>query len=258
MENFLSYVDMCKDVIAYYKRMYSYLGKAGMDDIEQECLMAIDKASRMYNSNLGSFKAYATGWIRTNVYTYINALESPVAISRESNRKIRKIKKCIEENPNITTDKISELTGYSKDVVLTYYQGFYKKSLNSKISCDDEVELTDTIADNSYEDRNKILLQEELLRRIEGILNKDELDLIYSFYGIGREKLTQSELSRRLGITHQAVSKKINSIIKRLHSELEAECGLYLYKNSDKGSGKTLLFVNYSKILNSFGDYATL
>ena len=253
MENFESYVESCKDIINYYERTYSYLGKDSQDDIKQECLMAIFKASTKYNSELGSFKTYATGWIKTHVYDYINALESPVSISRESNRKIRTIRNYIKDNPFCTIEEISLATGYSKDVVLTYYQGFYSKSLNDKLGDDDSDELSDTISDDSYVDRNELLIKDDLMRRISLILSEEEQELIYNAYGIGRLKVTQTELARRMGITHQAVSKKINNIIKRLQSEMKADCGLYLYLNTAE-----IVNLKKLKMINSFVAYDSL
>ena len=227
MERFEERLNDCQEVITGFKKRYSYLGLDAQDDIVQECRMAIFKAMELYDPAQGSFKSYATNWIKTYVYDYINKVQSPVAISRETNRKIRAIKEAIEENPGATLLEIASITGLSHNQVVQYYRGIKGISLDTPIDEDEELVLLDTIADNSAEERIKAEATRALFEHISSILPKEDLELLYSSFGINTKKLTQKELALRYNITHQAISKRINSIIKRLQSAMATDCSLF-------------------------------
>ena len=227
MERFEERVNDCQEVITGFKRRYSYLGLDAQDDIVQECHMAVFKAMKLYDPSQGSFRSYATNWIKTYVYDYINKVQSPVAISRETNRKIRAIKEAIMEHPGASLAEIAELTGLSLNQVVQYYRGIKGVSLDTPIDEDEELVLLDTIADSSGEEKIKAEAIKTLFEHIEGILAKEDLELLYSFFGINTKKLTQKELALRYHVTHQAISKRINSIIKRLQSAMATDCSLF-------------------------------
>ncbi len=233
MDIFEERVNDCQEVITGLKNRYRYLGKDAQDDIEQECYMGVLKAMDLYEPSLGSFKSYATNWMKTYVYDYINKVQSPVSISRETNRKIRRIKEALENNPNASIEELSVITGLSYNQVLQYYRGFRGVSLDTPIDEDEELSLLDTISDDSNEDKLKQMAIKSLFERINEILDEDDLKLLYSFYGINTKRLTQKEIANRYNISHQAISKRINNIIKRLQSAMATDCSLFdLYKRN--------------------------
>lgn len=220
MKDYNYYLNLCVDAIEYQAYVYKYLGHDVQEDIRQEGRMAVYHAMQLYNENLGSFKSYATQWIKTYVYDYLNKVVAVVSHSREVHRKILAIKKCFEEHPNATMDEVCQYTGMSRYQVNEYFHGFSKVSMDAQIDDDGKLCIGDVIADESYVDKREQQQTDEMMNRIKALLTDSEREILFSSYGIGCKKKKQSEIAEDLGITHQAVSKRINTIISKLQDNL--------------------------------------
>lgn len=226
MKDFENYLLLVKDVIGYYKSKYSYLGSAVCDDIEQESYMAVFHAMKLYDESLGSFKSYASQWIRTYVYDYLNKVHCVISINREIHRKIRTIKKCFEEHPQASIEDVSLFTGLSVGQVHEYLRGISKVSLDSYINDDEDTAFIELIPDDSGVDVIQSRIKSEVMESIKSLLSDKDQDILFSYYGIGRRQLKQSELAEKYNISHQAISKQIKQILSGLRVALN---GQYVY-----------------------------
>ncbi len=88
---------------------------------------------------------------------------------------------------------------------------------NTPVDEDDEIELMDTIPDESVDIEAQVLNEENLERLSQALkkLKPEEYELINDLFFRGK-RLSQKELTLKYGISQQAISKRKNAILKKL------------------------------------------
>jgi RNA polymerase primary sigma factor len=207
-----------------------YLGR-GMPflDLIQEGNIGLMRAIRNYDYHRGfKFSTYATWWIRQAVTRALaeqsRTIRLPVHMSDQVGRMIReqnRLSQVFGRNP--TNQELAEALGTTPDHVDQMKDVVRQPiSLQTPVGEDEDEVLGDFVEDtqagNPEETVSELLANEELMKMLEKLPNR-ELEVLRLRYGLGpQEPLTLNEVGRRLGITRERVRQLEIQAIERLRN----------------------------------------
>jgi len=200
------------------------------DDMVQVGALGMLKAIESYVPvEKGSFKTYATKYIKGRILQYLRDKVNLVKTPRISAENINKVNKCLEcmnnqGYTNPTYQDIAYKTSLSVHVVEDVFNSEIIKnviSLDQKVYSEDGPEtLGDRIQaddDNSYEEsfENKKLLEYALNK-----LDKTERAVIYKYY---IEGLTKKDISVQMGVSAMQVGRIIKRVLNKMYNILKKD-----------------------------------
>lgn len=215
MNSILDYQRLVYSII----RKYSY-NENDLEDLYQEGMKALQKASENYNPNAGSdFSTYAYLYIKGEVLKYIR-----------ENKSIKVSKDYIQLNKLINKTKEYLQQKYMREVSINELSEFLEipiEKINSVIiSCESVKSMDYEYAEdgkelNMYDSVGYIEKEysEEIMDLREEINNLEDTDrkLINLRYF---EDMTQQETAKVLGMSQVQVSRKENKILKKIKTNL--------------------------------------
>lgn len=195
-----------------------YQGYFDKDDLYQEGMKALVKAAKNYNQHLGvKFSTYAYKYIFGEVNKYIRE-NNNVKISKE----VMKLKRSIENARDLMRQRllrdptILELSLYleiEEDKIREIDQ-IYQETKSLDYTQDGEnIDLYHYVQTTDKETTPEIL---DLKQELEN-LDENELQLIYSRYYMD---MTQTETSKKLGMSQVQVYRKETKILEKLKNNL--------------------------------------
>ena len=196
------------------------------DDLLQEAYFGLWEAVQHYESSVNVlFMSYARYWVRQSIQRYMEYNGSIIRISSAYRQKIAHYKKTVQEfeqrcgrTPTdeeiadyslLPLSEIQKIRSYMQEVV----------SLDAPIKTDDELTLSDTVADDfSLEDDtvDKIFneyQQSELWGIVERYTDNQQEQVIRKYYKEGK---TLSQIARESGISLERVRQYRAAGLRRL------------------------------------------
>jgi len=217
MNSILDYQRLVYSII----RKYSY-NENDFEDLYQEGMKALQKASENYNPNIGSdFSTYAYLYIKGEVLKYIR-----------ENKTIKVSKDYINLNKLINKTKEYLQQKYMREVTIQELSQFLEipieKINNIIISCENVKSM-----DYEYADDGKELNMYDSVGYIEKNYSEDILDLKDEINNLEEndrrlinlryfEEMTQQETAKILGMSQVQVSRKETKILQRIKTKLVA------------------------------------
>ena len=192
----------------------NYSGVAEMDDLFQAGCIGIIKASKKYNRNLHTkFSTFAYFYIKGEMNDLVNKNRN-MKVSSDMiylNLKIEKTKNYLMlELGRIPTDE--EIIAYLGIDNYAYNQAINISSVTSLDETLDDTSLYDIIGNNM--DIDSIIDLENELSKLN---DTDKKILLYQYmYG-----LTQTEISKRMGINQVQVSRRKEKALTMINSHLK-------------------------------------
>lgn len=211
MENLLEYENLVYSIIKRYG------GYFDQDDLYQVGMIGLIEASKNFNANFDiKFSTYAYYYISGEVLKFMREAKS-IKVSKD----IIKLNKSIEQTKDVmrqrlgrepTTSEVSLFLELDEEKIREVEVAMQDvKSLD--YYDEDGIELYNSIKSFDQGMNGDILdLKTEIMR-----LNPEERNLILARY---YEDLTQSEVSRELGISQVQVSRKEGKILQKLKQRL--------------------------------------
>ena len=95
-------------------------------------------------------------------------------------------------------------------------------SLLDQAEGEEDLTVQDTIADETVNIEDRVIheIELEILRRALKTLTDEELRIIYALF-LGKERLSERELSRKLGIPQKTINNRKHRIFKKLENYLK-------------------------------------
>ena len=203
MEELLNYEGLVYSIIQRYTKYFE------KDDLYQAGMVGLINAYHNFDSSQGTkFSTYAYYYIVGEVNKYIRECSS-LKISKD----LIDIKKKILRVIDVMTQKLGR---EPTTLEVSLYLDVSEEMITNALISTDEVVSIDASFDNFkyFDDINaeKLDLREEIEK-----LSENEKRLIKARY---YEDLTQTETSKRLGISQVQVSRNENKILKKLRTNL--------------------------------------
>ena len=209
---------------------YSLPSNVLKDDLIQVGALGMLKAIDSYEAvEKGSFKTYASKFVKGRILQYLRDKVNIVKAPRVSAQNINKVKKYLEDFGN-TQDYSPSSEEISKAVSLPVHiveDILNLEVIKNVISLDQQVYSVDgaeTLADriqSDYDSRyeesyeNKKMLEYALNK-----LEKQERAVIYMYY---IEGLTKKDISLRVGVSAMQVGRIIKRVLNKMYKILEKE-----------------------------------
>lgn len=201
-----------------YGIISKYRGYFDHEDLYQEGMKALVKAAKNYNQYLGAkFSTYAYKYIFGEVKKYIRE-NNNIKISKE----VMRLKRSIENARDLMRQRllrdptVLELSLYLEieEEKIREIDQIYQETKSLDYTQDEEsICLYDCVKTTDKETTPEILdLKQEL-----GNLDENELQLIYSRYYMD---MTQTETSKKLGMSQVQVYRKEAKILEKLKNNL--------------------------------------
>lgn len=203
MNTVLDYEGLIYSIIAKYPKRFDH------DDLFQAGMLGLVDAYKHYDPSVSvKFSTYAYYYIVGEVNKYIRECSS-LKISKD----LIDIKKKILRVIDVMTQKLGR---EPTTLELSLYLDVTEEMITNALISTDEVVSIDASFDNFkyFDDINaeKLDLREEIKK-----LSENEKRLIKARY---YEDLTQTETSKKLGISQVQVSRNENKILKKLRTNL--------------------------------------
>lgn len=203
MNTVLDYEGLIYSIIAKYPKRFD------RDDLFQAGMLGLVDAYKHYDPNVSvKFSTYAYYYIVGEVNKYIRECSS-LKISKD----LIEIKKKILKVIDVMTQKLGR---EPTTLELSLYLDVSEEMITNALISTDEVVSIDASFDSFkyFDDINaeKLDLREEIEK-----LSEEEQRLIKARY---YEDLTQTETSKKLGISQVQVSRNENKILKKLRTNL--------------------------------------
>ena len=197
------------------KVAYKYKkGEEGLMELISEGNQGLLMAAKRFDGSSGNrFTTYATYWIQKYILEYLAQSHGAVYIPKYKAESLQRVKKALElfEQRHARTPRPQELAGELKmeveDVLFLLGLAQQTKAFNAPIKIGEEnqeITFSDVYLDDDGEETDHRLEQESLTTDLFdtlNLLNEREKNVLICLYGIGREKLTQEEVSKKLGIS---------------------------------------------------------
>lgn len=210
--------------------MYPVPANVLRDDLIQVGALGMLKSIDFYSpTERGSFKTYASKFIRGRILQYLRDKGNIVKAPRMSAENINKVKDCLDNWSDVqilnpSSEDIATKTNLPVQVVEDIMNIELLKnvvSLDQKVySLDGEETLADMIQsdyDSNYEEsfENKKILEYALNK-----LEKDERAVIYKYYIEGQ---TKKDISAEMGISAMQVGRIIKKVLNKMYNILKEE-----------------------------------
>lgn len=217
-----SHIPLIFSTISQYAQTTYY------DDLFQECCICLLTAAKTFDSSKGtSFTSYVKQSLTGAIIKYIDEYRMPLRVfTTKSLKKIRfNIHKYIV-NDELTDTAIEQMCSdlnVTREQITDYTVRASTQGKSYIDSSEDETDIYDTIADESYEPTLVLSrIQRELaLEHALSVLNERESKIIQERYMFDEEKASLSDLSSKLGISQQRVSQIEHAAIKKMKKQLE-------------------------------------
>ena len=199
------------------------------DDLIQLGALGMLKAIESYEPiEKGSFKTYASKFIKGRVLQYLRDKTSIVKTPRISSDNIHRVKEFIENQNNyekcLSAEEISKKTSVPLHIVEDILNSELIKnvvSLDQKVYSAEGVE---TLADRIQSDEDVIYQEsfenKKLLEFALNKLEKSERQVIYMYY---IEGLTKKDISIKIGVSAMQVGRIIKRVLNKMYVILEGE-----------------------------------
>lgn len=199
-----------------YKNIVKYQKHYDKDDLYQVGMLGLKKALDNYKPNQNTkFSSFAWFYIKGEIYKYIRE-SNYIKISPD----IIRLNNSINKAKELMSQKLGREATYEE--ISLYLDIDYDKVIEA-VNSSQRVESLDNDMeqDNLY---NHIMIEEENLKpeimdlKLElSKLTKEEQEIIIDRY---YNDLTQSEVSKKLGITQVQVSRKESKVLTKLKNNL--------------------------------------
>ena len=205
-----------------YSICHKYKSYCDIEDLYQEGVKAIIKASKTYDPNLGyKFSTYAYGFILGEISNYVRENKS-LKISRDMVRLGKKINEYIEKHfqvrgyyPSVSDiASILEISESKVIEVLDITSNSMIRSLDEEINTDEKaLTLLDVTAKKESIDKDIMLdLKEAFL-----YLSEEEKKLVIDRY---YNNLTQSQVASLMGVNQVYVSRMEKRALTKMKSKM--------------------------------------
>ncbi len=204
------------------------------EDMQQEALLALWRATERYDENKGAFTTYATHYIRCSLNTVGNKYRyGHIGVTEPFKQALHIIKECDENDRPIEAILAEhEHTPAVKDYVkFLYHNNHHFDSLNRCLNDDTDVTLCDTIA--SAEDiehtvlsalNYKTLLElvltdfrQQYESKMKGVRDRNRQDHLFDcFVRQLFESRTNASIADEVGVSREAVRTQFNRWYKQL------------------------------------------
>ena len=202
MEEILNYEGLIYSIINKYSKRYD------KDDLYQVGMLGLIDAYKHYNKNYDTkFSTFAYYYIVGEVNKYIRE-SSSLKVSRD----LIELKKKILKVKEVMTQKLGR---EPSNLEISLYLEVNEDLINEALIATDEVTSMDEVYNiGDYDNTGAEIL--DLKNEIDK-LSEEEKKLILSRY---YNDMTQSEVSKVLGISQVQVSRNENKILKKLRTSL--------------------------------------
>lgn len=206
-----------------FSTISQYTQSSYYDDLFQECCICLLTAAKTFDSSKGaSFTSYVKQSLSGAIIKYIDDYRMPMRVfTTKSLKKIRfNIHKYIV-NDELTDTAIEQMCSdlnVTREQITEYT---VRASTHGKSYIDvseDETDIYDTIADESYEPTAVLsrIQREHALENALSVLNERESKIIQQRYMFQDEKASLLELSNEMNISQQRVSQLEHGAIKKI------------------------------------------
>jgi len=212
MDSILEYEELVYSIIKKYSNYYD------IKDLYQAGMIGLINAHNNYQEGYNcKFSTYAHLYIRGEVYKYIRE-NSSIKISPD----LYKVARSVDKARSLLTQKLSR---EPSDTELSLFLEIDEDLVAQGKMCMQQVKSLDYINEDGNENLyNSIKTEDKRLdSRIIDLntelekLNKEEKQIIYNYYFAD---LTQSEISKNLGMNQVQVSRKKDKILQKLRTRL--------------------------------------
>lgn len=219
MNKYDQVITSCEGLV--YMIINNYFRGYNVEDLYQVGVIGLIKAYDKYREDKSTkFSTYAYKWIYGEIYAYIN--NSKLLKVGETN--IKNYRKIIEAKNFLSQSlmrepSINEIALYLDELPNTIYSALLSMnnidSLDRIISYDgNSLSLADLISDKKdYYNVDYMMLKDEISK-----LNDEEKKLLYLRYF---KDMTQSEVSKILGLHQVEVSRKENKVLKKIRNNYQ-------------------------------------
>lgn len=226
---YLNLVDECLQLVKkIVSGMYPLPNGVTDDDLIQVGALGSLKAIDDYKiTNKGSFKTYATKFIKGRILQYLRDKANLVKFPRPVIENISKVREYVEnfDQDNIPDAKnIAQVLNLSVGVVediLNIENCKNVISLDQNIySCEGVETLADRIVSQEEENYQQTFENKKIIEYALNKLDKDEEFVIYKYY---IEGLTKKDISKLMGISAMQVGRLIKRVLNKMYMILEKE-----------------------------------
>lgn len=208
--------------------MYPMPNGVTNDDLIQVGALGVLKAIEDYKiTNKGSFKTYATKFIKGRILQYLRDKTNLVKPPRLVIENITKVREYVE---NFNQDNIPDVKNIAQQLnlsvsvvedVLNIDNCQNIISLDQNIySCEGVETLADRITSKEEENYAQTFENKKIIEFALNKLDKDEKFVIYKYY---IEGLTKKDISKLMGISAMQVGRLIKRVLNKMYIILEKE-----------------------------------
>jgi RNA polymerase sigma factor (sigma-70 family) len=224
-------VEASLPLIASVARSYRGVRGVGRNELMQEGVVGLLKATDRYDADLGTpFWAYASWWVRQAMQQVVSELARPVNMSDRALRQLARIRDArrqhlTEESSEPSPAELSSITGLPRDRVESLIavertplplDGPIGDGGERQTFCD---LLPDPRADDEYERADR-RLDAERVRAVPCKLCRREKTVLSAHYGIGRPAATLREIGAELGLSAERVRQVEEEALDKLRRAL--------------------------------------
>lgn len=226
---YLNLVDEClKLVKKIVSGMYPVPANVLRDDLIQVGALGMLKAIDLYTPiDKGSFKTYASKFIKGRILQYLRDKANLVKTPRMSAENINKVKAYLD---NYSEEQIPSSEDISKEINLPLQiveDIMNMELIKNVISLDQKVYSADgveTLADRIESDYDSVYKEsyenKKILEYVLNKLEKEERLVIYKYYIEGQ---TKKDISLEMGISAMQVGRVIKKILNKMYKILREE-----------------------------------
>ena len=206
-------------------------------DLIQEGNLGLMKAASKYDFRKQvRFSTYASWWIKQAIVRSLSNKKRVIRLPHRQEEKLRRINKIYNNLSQVlmrepSLQEIAEEIGLEEQEVASIINSSSAvASLDSAISVDSG-SLHDVVEDNSFEPSRTMLkktLQEDTLRFLGGLQEKERQILLYRFSFVSGKRYTLKKIGDELGISPETVRQIEMRALKKLKG-LSDELKEYVY-----------------------------
>jgi RNA polymerase primary sigma factor len=177
------------------------------DDIVQDGMLGLDKAVEKFDWRRGyKFSTYATWWIRQSIQRGLEASGSTIRIPGQRSRELRN---AIATNPGRLPDDLATIDMLSHLESMDRPLGDGHDTLGTLVSSTDE----------GPDERAERILEREQIDALLDLLDPTSRYAVAARFGLrGHEPVTFAVIAQSLGVTPQAVRRRVERAIAKLRT----------------------------------------
>lgn len=206
-----------------------------INDLIQEGYLGLDLAIDKYEVSKGvPFSHFAPWWIKMKILKYIWWFQTTVRLPETQRSGINKLlkisQKFISEHCRVPSmEELLEKSGLSEQMVKNYCNLFDCGNLKGTLNIDDLEQEGRSPADTSStaeELTDENIIREGIAQCLDTLSHKHQ-EFLRDYYGIGRPKVSVSDLAARIGSTTENIRQKRARLVRYLRENCHQQLAPY-------------------------------